>query len=255
MKTIKMPEESVYEGSLILVSGSYPYQRAITEASLIPVGDSGVLMERRASALLSKIMDDIGGWGKISAVSGWRSKREQENLFEQSMRENGIKFTEQFVARPGHSEHETGLAIDMGLLKPKIDFIRPNFPYTGICGLFRKKALACGFVERYPKGREGVTGIAHEPWHLRYVGIPHSEIIAEKNFTLEEYHNFLRGYPNGDKRFEYRNGSQAFAVSYKKAVQGTDTILEVEGEITYSVSGNNFDGFILTEWLGGSKEV
>ena len=108
-------------------------------------------------------------------------------IYTDSLRENGPEFTAKFVAMPGHSEHLTGLAIDLGLRQPKIDFIRPAFPYEGICQKFRELAPAYGFIERYPKGKEHITGIAHEPWHFRYVGTPYSETMAFKGMTLEEY--------------------------------------------------------------------
>lgn len=253
MKTLVIPEGAVYAGNLILVNGQYPYRAGIAEDSLVPVNsDSGkVLLERRAFGLLSRLMDDIRGWTQISAVSGWRSKREQQSIYDQSLRENGADFTERFVARPDHSEHQTGLAIDLGLKKPEIDFIRPDFPYSGICQTFREKAVTYGFIERYPRGKETVTGIAQEPWHFRYVGAPHAAIMAELSLTLEEYHAFLKGYPYGRKHFDYRNGRQSMTVSYVEAAAGQDTELEIDADIPYLVSGNNAGGFILTEWPNG----
>ncbi len=251
MKTLVIPEKSVHAGSLILVNRQYPYHAGIAECFLAPVNAdvNQVLLERRASVLLSKLMNDIDGWARISAVSGWRSRREQQEIYEQSLRENRAPFTERFVARPDHSEHETGLAIDLGIKKTDIDFICPDFPYSGICQTFREKAVAYGFIERYPKGKESVTGIGQEPWHFRYVGAPHAAIMADPGFTLEEYHAFLKQYPYGKKCFEYRIGQQNIAVSYVKATAGTDTKLEIDADIPYSVSGNNADGFILTGWL------
>ena len=95
------------------------------------------------------------------------------------MRESGRKFTETYVAVPGHSEHETGLAIDLGLKQDVIDFIRPEFPYEGICQRFRQLAPKYGFIERYPKGKEEVTGIGQEPWHFRYVITNPSTLLPE----------------------------------------------------------------------------
>jgi D-alanyl-D-alanine dipeptidase/carboxypeptidase len=187
-------------------------------------------------------------------VSGWRSKQKQQEIYDQSLLENGAAFTEQFVARPDHSEHQTGLAIDLGLNKLEIDFIRPDFPYFGICQTFREKAVAYGFIERYPKGKEDVTGIAQEPWHFRYVGAPHAAIITELGLTLEEYHVFLKQYPYGKKCFPYRIGNQSITVSYLEATTGADTKLEIDSDIPYSVSGNNADGFVLTEWRNGDDK-
>lgn len=76
----------------------------------------------------------------IVPVSGYRSLNEQMDIYNDSLKDNGEDFTRKYVALPKHSEHQTGLAIDLGLNKEKIDFIRPDFPYDGICGTFRRFA-------------------------------------------------------------------------------------------------------------------
>ena len=174
--------------SLILVNGQHAYSPDVAQ-DLIPVHEDypDILLEREAVCALSRIMEQLDGWEFIVPVSGWRSLEEQLKIYEESLRENGPEFTARFVAMPGHSEHQTGLAIDLGLRQPEIDLIRPAFPYEGICQRFRELAPAYGFIERYPAGKEHITGIAHEPWHFRYVGTPHSEIMASKCLTLEEY--------------------------------------------------------------------
>lgn len=174
--------------SLVLVNSQHAYSPD-TEQDLIPVHEShpNILLERKAAYALSRIMEQIDGWQYIVPVSGWRSLEEQLEIYADSLRGNGPQFTAKFVAMPGHSEHQTGLAIDLGLLQPDIDFIRPAFPYEGICQKFRELAPAYGFIERYPAGKEAITGIAHEPWHFRYVGIPHAEKITRLGLTLEEY--------------------------------------------------------------------
>ena len=174
--------------SLILVNSQHAYSPD-TKQDLIPVHEDqpDILLEREAVCALSSIMEQLGGWEFIVPVSGWRSLVEQLEIYAKSLQENGPEFTAKFVAMPGHSEHQTGLAIDLGLRQPDIDFIRPAFPYEGICQKFRELAPAFGFIERYPAGKEHITGIAHEPWHFRYVGMPHSEIMTFKGLTLEEY--------------------------------------------------------------------
>jgi D-alanyl-D-alanine dipeptidase/carboxypeptidase len=249
MKRLVIPKKSVHVGSLILVNQQHPYCSENTKSYLVPAcTDSKVLLERKAAALLSKLMSSIEGWDHISAVSGWRSRQEQQEIYDQSLQDSGTTFTEQFVATPDHSEHQTGLAIDLGLRNPEIDFIRPDFPYSGICQIFREKAVTYGFIERYPKGKEAITGIAHEPWHFRYVGAPHAAIMTKFGLTLEEYHDFLKQYPLEKKHFLYRTGNQNIEVSYIKTAAGVDTEFEIEDHILYSVSGNNADGFVLTEW-------
>ena len=152
------------------------------------------------------------------------------------------------VAVPGHSEHETGLAIDLGLKLDVIDFIRPEFPYEGICQTFRKLAPRYGFVERYPKGKEAVTGIGQEPWHFRYVGAPHAEIMTEKGMVLEEYIEFIREYEYGRNPYRYCSQGKEIWVSYLNAQDQEEICLEVDDAMPRSISGNNVDGFVITEW-------
>lgn len=116
---------------------------------------------------------------------------EQQSIFDSSLLENGEEFTRKFVALPGCSEHQTGLAIDLGLKQEEVDFICPEFPYTGICQKFRERAAAYGFIERYQKEKERITGISQEPWHFRYVGCPHAKIMEKYHLCLEEYSELL----------------------------------------------------------------
>lgn len=252
MKTAVFPQSYIHAGELILVNEQYAYWEKGTVYSLVPVSEENdhVLLLRRPVALLSKLMDELNGWAQITAVSGWRSRGEQEEIFAKSLRENGAIFTEQFVAKPGHSEHQTGLAIDLGQKQRNLDFIRPDFPYYGICQMFREKAAHFGFIERYPAGKEKSTGIAHEPWHFRYVGTPHATVMTQLGLTLEEYHVFLKQFQYGTNFFTYHRGDRQIAISYLEAIKGGDTCIEVNVDDPYSVSGNNVDGFIITEWRG-----
>jgi D-alanyl-D-alanine dipeptidase/carboxypeptidase len=250
MKTIVLPRKAVHTGALILVNAQFPFEESAQELFLVPVNgrDKQVLLERGAVRLLSGLMEKVDGWHSITPVSGWRSLQAQATIYAQSLRDSGEEFTRKFVALPGHSEHQTGLAIDLGLTKPEIDSICPDFPDFGVCREFRRWAAAFGFIERYPAGREAVTGIAHEPWHFRYVGIPHAAIMARRHFTLEEYHGFLRRYPHGETPLAYREGRMRMEISYAEAARAGDTHLQVEDDFVYSVSGNNADGFVVTTW-------
>lgn len=176
--------------SLILINAQFGLSEDAPMESLVLV-QGRVLMEREAARQLNLLMEAVDGWRYITPVSGWRSMADQTELYNSSLRENGLEFTQKFVAKPGHSEHQTGLAIDLGLTQEEIDFICPDFPYHGICQTVRERAADFGFVERYPAGKEAITGIAHEPWHFRYVGTPHAAMMKERGWTLEEYHQAL----------------------------------------------------------------
>lgn len=253
MKTLSLPRDLVHTGNLILVNAQHPYHENITECPLVPVNMESprILMNSQAVRNLSALMEKLNGWEQIAAVSGWRSMREQNDIYAQSLKENGKIFTEKFVALPGCSEHQTGLAIDLALKQADIDFLCPDFPYTGICQVFRESAAAYGFVERYPDYKEKITGISHEPWHFRYVGTPHAEIMENHNLTLEEYIAFLKHYSYGKSVYLYSTESTQAEISYLIANRISDTWFEIDDTVPYSISGNNADGFIITVWRKG----
>lgn len=185
---------------LILVNAEHPLKSTeLTDLVSVCAEYPDILIRREAQSALSALLLAIGSGDQIVPVSGYRSRAEQVEIYESSLKENGLEFTRKYVALPGCSEHETGLAIDLALNEGEIDFICPDFPYDGICGDFRKAAADFGFIERYPKGKESVTGIGHEPWHFRYVGCPHARTITELALTLEEY---ISSCPDKEKDYE-----------------------------------------------------
>lgn len=248
MKEIYLKKEEIHKGSLILVNARYGYHDLESDIVTVLEEAPKVCLERRAAVLLTELLRKIHGFGQIVLVSGWRSKQEQQEIWEDSIQQSGEEFTRKFVAVPGYSEHQTGLAIDLGLRQERMDFICPKFPAYGICEIFRKFAAEYGFVERYPKGKEAVTGIGYEPWHFRYVGAPHAMILAEQGLTLEEYTDFLREYPY-KKPYRFRSGPFCADISWREA-EGEVTSVKVDSRFPYSVSGDNRNGFILTEWRG-----
>lgn len=243
----------LHAGSLLLVNADCPYMAALSRENLVRVGDtdSGVLLEHRAAALLERLMSEIHGWESIVPVSGWRSFKGQQKIWTDSIKAHGKAFTEKYVAVPGHSEHQTGLAIDLGLKKKHVDFIRPEFPYTGICQVFRQKAAGFGFIQRYPAGKESVTGIAHEPWHFRFVGMPHSEIMTKMNLTLEEYLVFLKQFPYGGEPLVYKKDNHCFEITYQPVLSAGELPARADMNACQVISGNNADGYIVTKWQNG----
>lgn len=128
----------------------------------------------------------------IALISGYRSHQEQINLYNQSLRDNGVEYTTKYVAKPGCSEHESGLAIDIGDVMDTIDFIAPQLRYNQSNNLLRQCLFDHGFIQRYPAHKLDITGIDHEPWHFRYVGYPHSAYMQQYDLILEEYIHQLK---------------------------------------------------------------
>ncbi|HCC35480.1 MAG TPA: peptidase M15 [Ruminococcaceae bacterium] len=255
MNTIKFSKDKIYSGNLLLVNLRHRI-RSGTSMDLIPADTQlpGVLLRRDAANALRIILDEISAGSAIVPVSGYRSAAEQKSIYDGSLKDNGEEFTRKFVAPPHHSEHQTGLAIDLGLNKENIDFIRPDFPYEGICNAFRKIAPDYGFIERYPNKKEHITGIAHEPWHFRYVGYPHSEIMKEKSLVLEEYIDFIKRYTRDGNHLRVCKNRKTIEIFYVAADKSEAVTITVPKKTLCQVSGNNVDGFIVTVWRSNDEK-
>ena len=250
MKTVLLPPKGVYTGSLILVNAQHPLKNEPTQNSLVPFpSESGnILLLYQARSSLTRLMDAVGGWQAVSVCSGWRSNSEQRAIWDGILAEHGEEFTSRFVARPGYSEHQAGIAVDLGIHVPQKDALCPDFPDSGVCRALRQKAASFGWIERYPRDKEPVTQIAHEPWHFRYIGIPHASAMEQAGITLEEYIDFVRQFPYGGEWFDYPTAQGTIAVCFLKTEPDGQTRFMADSRYSYSVSGNNSDGFIITEW-------
>ena len=247
MKKIILKKENITEGNLILVNRSFPVSPGRKEVSLKPVRPDypDILLAKEAVENLGKLLRDLEAEAQIVPVSGFRTREDQEDIYRSSMEENGKEYTVKYVAPPDGSEHQTGLAIDLAENVPDIDFIAPEFPYTGICQLFRQLAPRYGFVERYQQRKETITGVAQDPWHFRYVGRPHASLMQMHNFTLEQYLAYLKQFPyDGNHLFIDLHGKRYEIFT----VQAGDEPVQIPCPelCSCTVSGNNVDGFIIT---------
>lgn len=242
-RQLTLDRSQVFEGPLVLVNPSHPIRReGLMELVPADPGYPRVLLERRTAWLLQACLQSIRARGAIVPVSGWRSRREQQEIWDDTLRQQGEEFTRSYVALPGCSEHQTGLAIDLGAAAEHIDFIRPEFPAEGVCGNFRRVAASYGFVQRYRRDKEALTSIAEEPWHFRYVGAPHARLMEENHLCLEEYGDFVRQKP---RRCRMPDGKTA-TVTYLPCPGPAVELEEPEG--CYQLSGDNDGGFFLTVW-------
>ncbi len=124
---------------------------------------------------------------KLTAISGYRSYERQNAIFASNINKYGsAAAANQFSARPGQSEHQTGLAMDVS--SPSVNFaLTQSYGQTREGRWLKENAPKYGFIIRYTKGNENITGYQFEPWHIRYVGKSASLEIASRNITLEEY--------------------------------------------------------------------
>ena len=141
-----------------------------------------------ALAQFNKLTEDAAKLGlSIKCSSGYRSYKDQERIYNNYVAIDGIVKADTYSARPGHSEHQSGLAIDVN----SIDYTFLNTPE---CDWLAKNAHKYGFIIRYPLGKEAYTGYSYEPWHIRYLGVDTATAVYNSGLSLEEYLGITSAY-------------------------------------------------------------
>lgn len=149
--------------------------------------DPGVKkMESTAAAALEELFNAAKKDGiNLLAVSGYRSYDYQSTLYTNEINTNGIAHAEKYVAKPGASEHQTGLAMD--ILSDEYSVLDEGFKNTKAYAWIETNAYKYGFIVRYDAGKESITKYSFEPWHIRYVGKNAASKMYINNETLEEF--------------------------------------------------------------------
>ena len=162
---------ATYIDGIIVVNKTYglPENFAVTELNPL------------ALSSFNKLSSDAALLGlNIRCSSGFRSYATQQTLYNNYVASDGAAAADTYSARPGHSEHQTGLAID-------VNSISDDFLGTPECEWLAKNAHRYGFIIRYPKGKEDKTGYRYEPWHIRYLGVETATAVYNSGLCLEEY--------------------------------------------------------------------
>lgn len=156
---------------------------------------NGHAVDRRAYPALQAMMDDARSQGLSPLIcSSYRTREKQQELYTRQVsaymergyeRKEALKEAGKWVARPGHSEHQTGLALD--IVSQAYQLLDKNQENTPEQRWLMKNAYRYGFILRYPEDKTQLTGIGYEPWHYRYVGKKAAKEIYKKGLCLEEY--------------------------------------------------------------------
>ncbi|MCR1934721.1 M15 family metallopeptidase [Clostridium tepidum] len=143
-------------------------------------------LRREASEALENLFQEAKKENIILlGVSGYRNYNYQVNVYNNSVYRNGKEHADNYVAQPGASEHQTGLAMD--IVSTEYINLDENFVNTKAYKWLKQNCYKHGFIIRYPKEKEYVTGYKFEPWHIRYVGVEAATEIMNRGITLEEY--------------------------------------------------------------------
>mgnify|MGYP001778594423 CR=1 FL=1 len=143
---------------------------------------SGSLRPQAAAAF--RAMADAARADGISlrSVSAYRSYARQESTYNRWLSQDSQASVDTYSARPGASEHQTGLALDINVAS-----LKAHFEDTPAYAWLAEHCAEYGFILRYPQGKEHITGYQFEPWHYRYVGVEVAQVCMDRGLTLEEY--------------------------------------------------------------------
>ena len=149
-------------------------------------------LRKEAAEALASLFNEGKKFGiDLFAVSGYRSYDRQVAVFNAEVSKYGEEKAIQAVAIPGSSEHQTGLSMDLSSQSANFE-LSEQFGETAEGKWIAENAHRFGFILRYPKGKEAITGYKYEPWHFRYVGKTAATVIYEKQLTLEEYFKMVQ---------------------------------------------------------------
>ena len=141
------------------------------------------MTEEASSALITMVKAAKKEGIELYGLSGYRSFKTQKEIYNNRVRDYGRQYANQYVAKPGKSEHQLGLAMDIAT--------STGYIYEGAkeATWLENNAHNYGFIIRYTKGKESITGYSYEPWHVRYVGTDIAEYCYKENLVLEELLN------------------------------------------------------------------
>lgn len=146
-------------------------------------------LEKETYEQFLKLRDFVDDNGYTIAIeSGYRSAEYQKKVWDEIEQEKGLEHTKKYVAVPGYSEHQSGLAVDFVLYENGVFYEDHKMKGHPILKLVADNAYKFGFIIRYPEGKEQITGYGYEPWHLRYIkNVDIAKEMKDKNLCLEEY--------------------------------------------------------------------
>ena len=175
--------ETINKGILTIVNKYNYISKNYIPNNLITI--NGLSINKEAYEAFTKMKQDINKENmNIRIISAYRSYDYQEGLYKRYLEKDKQEFVDTYSARPGFSEHHTALAIDID--NEKLDFNK--FYLTKEYNWMQENSYKYGFILRYPKDKEKITGYSYEPWHYRYVGKEIAEYIKKHHITYEEYY-------------------------------------------------------------------
>ena len=246
-EAVQLSYSDVQSGNLVLVNGAteYMFPEKMESENIVvldnktqsyTVGDNVTKMNRTALKAFNDMLDAFCGEKAISNVrfvNGYRTKAAQDS-----------RETTYSEPKGGFSEHNTGLCVDIGMYDAKGEcYYSPTGEYAWI----NDNCDKYGFILRYAPDKESYTSSKGEEYHYRYVGVPHAYYMKKNNLCLEEYLTLLANdYKYSTAKLEVTCYNKEYEIYYFTAAFEGETTVYVPTNREYTISGDNFGGFIVT---------
>lgn len=236
---VTVENDQIYKGELLLVNSNFPVSEQGLPNDIVMLDDHQSMAPELwildSSIRISRsLLQNLGhmikaaekdGVDHFMVNSGYRDLDTQAELYEEMGAE--------YALPAGYSEHNLGLSVDIGSTEGSMDKAMEG-------RWLERNAWKYGFILRYPENKREVTGIQYEPWHFRFVGLPHSAIMYEEDWVLEEYLAYLREHG----QYKANIQGKKYEIIYYEMAEKLD--ISVMPDRPYQVSGDNMGGVIVT---------
>ena len=262
-ETILIESSEITKGSLILISSllgrAYDFEQEINLITLYGnkpnsyrISSTALKLNEEtfhaANRMFNAYLTETGN-RDYQVTHATRTLEQQQSIYDSYLATYGAEQGALLAAQPGYSEHHSGYAFDMNVYTA--NGISYSLAGAGdvdpIYGWIYENAAKYGFVQRYPEGKTSLTGITNEPWHFRYVGKGHAAYMAENGLVLEEYIALLYKHPHDGEHLTFAYDGVSYEVFFVPFAEETEAVeVSIPKDATYTISGNNWDGVIVT---------
>lgn len=250
---INVNADDTKTGNLILVNNTHAFNSSISPMALenrefVSIGafkSNDYYVSYNTETLIPEAIEAFNaltadfaaetGHRDLIIIDSIRTIEDQQRIFDQKGPE--------IAAKPGCSEHHSGLAFDLSLY---IGGVTNTFDGEGDYAWIKNNCHKYGYIVRYTEDKTAITGIIDEPWHLRYVGKAHATFMKQNNLCLEEYIELLSRFPIKSSRLQFSTPDGEQYMIYSQSVSGNTATVYVPKNHEYTISGDNDGRIIVT---------
>jgi len=235
--------ENLGKGSLVLINSEYPAKDSYSGLCNLESGKGYMVYNSENASVSPEVPEHLRDMIDDYCLNTGKNNVVIYNTAYLNNEENSLYETD-------YPESVSGYSLDIAINSSYSEIIQ----YDGfdVEGWLAENCYNYGFIIRFPENKEEITGFEYSPYHFRYVGLPHSLIMNEKNMCLEEYTDFIKDYTS-DNPLSYNSGDHEYTIYYTPAENTETTTIRIPENAEYQISGNNYDGYIISYCLSAPE--